>query len=128
MRKDIAEKWVVALKSGEYKQTQSYLKTDEGFCCLGVLCDLYAKENSIGWKEVISTYYDESEDYKEDYHEIDGSTETLPHSVRDWADMYSDEGDFKNGLVHPSLVSMNDDLGNNFLEIAEVIEKNYEHL
>jgi hypothetical protein len=32
--------WIVALRSGEYKQTSEYLKNNRGFCCLGVLCDV----------------------------------------------------------------------------------------
>ena len=40
------EEWAKALRSGKYKQTKSRLKTDEGFCCLGVLCDLQGVE----WK------------------------------------------------------------------------------
>ena len=43
-----AQKWVDALRSGEYTQGQSCLrKTVEGvstFCCLGVACDIYAQE------------------------------------------------------------------------------------
>lgn len=30
-------KWVKALRSGKYAQTQGELKNDDGFCCLGVL-------------------------------------------------------------------------------------------
>lgn len=32
--------WVRALESGKYEQTSGNLKTDEGFCCLGVACNL----------------------------------------------------------------------------------------
>lgn len=40
MKKDIAMKWVEALRSGKYKQTRGTLKNNEGFCCLGVLCEI----------------------------------------------------------------------------------------
>ncbi|HET8686480.1 MAG TPA: hypothetical protein VFM18_07425, partial [Methanosarcina sp.] len=30
------EKWVAALRSGEYEQTTDYLNAGSGFCCLGV--------------------------------------------------------------------------------------------
>jgi hypothetical protein len=33
-------KWLAALRGGSYKQTSGYLHTSEGFCCLGVACDL----------------------------------------------------------------------------------------
>lgn len=39
--------WVAALRSGEYKQAVGQLKAGDGHCCLGVLCDLYAKEHAI---------------------------------------------------------------------------------
>lgn len=38
-----------ALRSGEYKQTKYCLKDDEGFCGLGVLTDLYIKQNDLTW-------------------------------------------------------------------------------
>ena len=35
---DIKEKWLTALRSGEYKQGKYYLKNDNNcYCCLGVL-------------------------------------------------------------------------------------------
>lgn len=34
--------WVKALRSGEYKQARFRLKTEGGFCCLGVLCEVAA--------------------------------------------------------------------------------------
>ena len=37
MPKEFAEKWVKALRSGEYKQVQRHLSKDDCFCCLGVL-------------------------------------------------------------------------------------------
>ena len=40
MKKDIAEKWVAALRSGEFRQGQSTLEKDGAFCCLGVLAQI----------------------------------------------------------------------------------------
>lgn len=38
MRKEDANKWLKALRSGDYKQGNGHLKTaDNKFCCLGVL-------------------------------------------------------------------------------------------
>lgn len=37
MTKDLKQKWVDALRSGEYKQCQLSLKKDNKYCCLGVL-------------------------------------------------------------------------------------------
>ena len=38
--KDNREAWLAALRSGRYQQTQGYLQNEEGFCCLGVACDI----------------------------------------------------------------------------------------
>lgn len=32
---------IPALRSEHYKQARNYLRTEEGYCCLGVACDLY---------------------------------------------------------------------------------------
>lgn len=37
---ELAEQWLQALESGKYNQTQNYLKTSEGHCCLGVACEV----------------------------------------------------------------------------------------
>ena len=53
MNQEWKEKWVAALRSGEYKQTRHVLRNitpeNEGFCCLGVLCDLW---DNKAWDEV----------------------------------------------------------------------------
>ena len=36
--------WIEALRSGRYEQGTIYLEQDNKFCCLGVACDLFAKE------------------------------------------------------------------------------------
>lgn len=47
--------WVLALKSGRYKQARGRLRDElptgggDGFCCLGVMCDT---ENSESWERV----------------------------------------------------------------------------
>ena len=38
MNKELKEKWLTALRSGEYKQGFNYLKKDDCHCALGVLC------------------------------------------------------------------------------------------
>jgi hypothetical protein len=41
-------KWVAALTSGKYKQTKGTLTDKNGFCCLGVLCDIHP---DVEWSE-----------------------------------------------------------------------------
>lgn len=50
-RTEVIKRWVKALRSGEYKQTQDTLRDSTGFCCLGVLCDLAAKDGGAQWRE-----------------------------------------------------------------------------
>ena len=49
MKKNIKNKWLAALKSGKYKQGQEELvqvndENQKRYCCLGVLCHIWAKE------------------------------------------------------------------------------------
>lgn len=52
-----AVKWAAELLSGEYEQGQKVLRTkDNEFCCIGVACDIYAKETGMGgWSSVPTT-------------------------------------------------------------------------
>ena len=44
--------WLDALRSGEYKPGRGQLRTvNERFCCLGVLCDLAAKDGGRQWSD-----------------------------------------------------------------------------
>lgn len=59
-------KWVTALRSGEYEQGQSRLRTLEGsFCCLGVLCEVAGVQISDGGNSVVGI-----EDGMDDYQPI----------------------------------------------------------
>lgn len=63
MDKRVKRLWVAALQSGEYQQTQEKLRRMEpalrgdrtinpGYCCLGVLCELYRQDTGSGqWDE-----------------------------------------------------------------------------
>ncbi len=54
MNNEVKQKWLTALRSGEYKQCKGALcRTDFegnlGYCCLGVLTDIYIKETNKTW-------------------------------------------------------------------------------
>lgn len=52
MKKEIKAKWIKALNSGKYSQTTGVLKDSDGFCCFGVLCELYKKEHKdTSWEK-----------------------------------------------------------------------------
>lgn len=93
MNIQVKDKWLNALRSGDYKQEQGKLRSDEGFCCLGVLCDLYIQENELKWEEDIKLIYDdELKEYvkvsSHDKYYFDGESEFLPKSVMEWAELH----------------------------------------
>jgi hypothetical protein len=106
-------KWVAALRSGEYEQGRMYLKRDDKFCCLGVLCDLVARDGLTQWE------YNAAQER----HEIAGEWDYLPHKIQDATGL-----DEINPLVafndrYVSLAFLNDEKRQSFLEIADLIEK-----
>jgi hypothetical protein len=40
MRRDLMDRWLAALRGGQYKQGRKRLRTDDRYCCLGVLCEV----------------------------------------------------------------------------------------
>ena len=119
MNPRIKQRWLDALRSGEYKQTTETLRDENGFCCLGVLCDLHAKERGMNWVRQTDGY------------ELYGETQILPLSVQEWAGLDNDIGglvDFEyegDGIMYvksESLPEINDTWNKNFNEIADLIE------
>lgn len=106
MKKAIKKKWLKALRSGKYKQTEDKLKDKKGFCCLGVLCDIHRKENKKRWLH--NSYYDEDL--------------TLPEEIVSWSGLpsYNPIIDYRSN----TLADLNDE-GKTFEEIADVIEKQF---
>jgi len=126
MNADIKVRWTAALRSGEYPQGKEYLRTDEGFCCLGVLCDLAVKAGVIEYEKGPFRHY------------YDGVTSVLPQTVMDWAGLHEDnpavstdslpegvtwgadlDDQVDTGL--PALANMNDG-GTTFSVIADIID------
>jgi len=129
MKADIAQKWAAALLSGEYKQGRSGLKTFDvaadhtvttRHCCLGVLCDIFAKETGCGgWNAgtfVISS--------------TEKDSGIPPEEVQRWAGMR-----FRNPNVPlltltgtQTLAGLNDSGNYSFEELAEIILTQQEKL
>lgn len=105
MNTNVKEKWVKALRSGEYKQGTKRLRNKfNEYYCLGVLCDLHRKENDNDWEVHENSCY-----------RYIHSTALLPQQVGNWAWLeYRHEG---------PLVALNDG-GKSFEEIANYIEEN----
>lgn len=106
MESELKEKWVNALRSGEYKQGRNRL-VDYGnnFCCLGVLCEV------AGFKRVDVSYINPNPE--DEYDRLNTSLDT---GALSFVDIKDDEQEI--------LVTMNDNDGKNFDEIADWVEEN----
>ncbi len=151
MKKEIAEKWIAALKSGKYQQTIGYLCMNEEFtqdisgsspatykpchCCLGVLCEIAIEEGLEITKHSSFKLFNGTDSLSFSY---DNEKWVLPDAVQAWSGMLSNDGagildeqedDEDNIYVvsSRSLAELND-AGRTFEEIADAIAKNWEKL
>lgn len=111
-----AKKWVAALRGGQYKQGIGCLRNGNNYCCLGVACDLYCKEEGdISLLRGRHYFYGDEK-------------LVLPIPVKKWLRLSENDGYFvDNDNVLTSLASRNDD-GYTFNEIADIIESEPEGL
>src|SRR5678816_767057 len=109
MKQDIKDRWVAALRSGEYTQGAGYLNANGKFCCLGVLCEI-AYQDGIIEKKVITniTYYGKGT----------GTFTILPMIVTEWAGLPG-----PNPTVETTSLGALNDLGASFQKIADLIEE-----
>lgn len=119
MNPQVKEKWVNALRSGNYKQTTGNLyEPGVGYCCLGVLTDLYLKEKGFEWDTTESST---------GWVCFEDEFEFLTDSVRDWAGLEDNCGTYEDDVIEGGLFclsSMNDG-GASFGEIADFIESKF---
>ena len=132
MKKEIAKRWIKALRSGKYKQGQSFLKqydtkNQPRHCCLGVLCELYNDSMKKNHKKTLTTKTFDDGLFSNGCVKFGGKEDFLPISVRKWAGMKSKDGKLDNHLFYNSLADMND-FGKTFKTISNTIEKNIENL
>lgn len=106
---ELRKKWVEALRSNKYRQGMGYLRTQDSYCCLGVLCDVYG----VVWEF----------DREQCSWEAHGKKSVCPFLVQQAVGMCTPEGLFDGG----TLARMND-RGDSFEEIADVIESEPEGL
>ncbi len=112
MNPDVKKLWVDALKSGDYHQTYGVLRHPDGqgkfeHCCLGVLCELYAKAGRVEWDGVSRI----------------SRSSTLPLAVQSWAGLDLCDPIVDNTGHKGRLVYKNDMYKLTFPEIAELIDK-----
>lgn len=91
---DLKAKWVAALRSGEYRQAKNALKTADGYCCLGVLCDIQGADFDAIFEKFGSL--------------------SLSENPEQYLGMLG---------FHSSKLSQMNDGGKSFLEIAQYIEE-----
>ena len=127
MTPQVKENWVNALRSGEYQQGAGKLRNSDGFCCLGVLCDLYSQEPfTKGW--VFHGAFEEENTQPTDYWKFDGEKEFLPKSVMEWAGLETNcpevavEDDDARESIYDSLANLND-AGYSFDALSNIIEE-----
>lgn len=130
------EKWVAALRSGEFKQARGYLSVDGvGMCCLGIACDLAIKDGVE-----LDRQYDEldGEAIKSEYYDLDepltierfghDEGEVLPQSVRAWLGLTEMSGGWTATDGTLDGLALRNDRGATFEEIAALIESEPEGL
>ena len=121
MHKEIADKWVEALRSGEYEQTQHALHDGVGFCCLGVLCDLFPGRQ---WLESTTIHHLSGACRAEGV--IDSCA--LPSPVRLWAGLAESNPRVSVGGSNECLTELNDVQNKSFSQIADLIEAQWESM
>lgn len=106
--------WLAALRSGKYKQVFGALADADGFCCLGVACEV-----------LIDRGYDLRKIYDVCGIRYNNNGNELPALACKALGMLSSSGSFgeKN-----SLIRCNDISRNRFKTIANIIEKNKKKL
>lgn len=142
MKREIAMRWIAALRSGEYRQTNDKLcriyneGTQCSHCAMGVLADLYQRETGE-----LNTWPN-----KDGYGNVSFKDETngtwssifIPTEVKQWAGIRNGLGAFKESqwidtedrgsLCCTSVVALNDDARLPFTDIADIIEQNWEDM
>lgn len=120
------ERWLTALRSDQYKQTTGHLRIGDGFCCLGVACDLAG----FLWIDQRDHYLALDEDESEEctveppmwLQEELGITSLLFNDVELRLSSGKDVLLEANNSISDLLIEMND-CGYSFIDIAEVAEE-----
>jgi len=110
---DIKEKWLEALRGGEYKKGKHHLLNNNEYCCLGVLCEVQNRPRNIS--KVGITKFDDDYGALSDVNPLYSTLDAFGYFVG--FNIIS-----TNLLEHISLANLNDRV-ESFDEVIEVIEK-----
>lgn len=97
--------WINALRSKKYKQGKGYLKKDDKYCCLGILCDICPGIDFIGGNVI----------------EKDGvrNSRFIPDAIEEEIGLH---------WTSAALLSDKNDAGTSFDDIADWLDKNKKHI
>ena len=133
MKEEVKVLWLEALRSGQYQQGQETLRrknssgpmnaTTDQFCCLGVLCDLYAKAHPdrTVWTEATKERHIALNLVPFDLGDGLIEHEYLPMRVRVWAGLDPRDPQVTYNDEVTDISSLNDN-GVSFTQIADLIE------
>jgi hypothetical protein len=119
---EIKERWVDALRSGQYEQGHSYLRNKaDKLCCLGVLCELAAGDG------IIDSWQLANETWSYGNRDGDNSNHRLPDAVMEWAGLRPNTSPevyvpLPDRPGQRELLTILNDHGKPFTWIADVIE------
>jgi hypothetical protein len=108
-------KWAKALESGEYQQTTSTLRDENGYCCLGVACEV-ALKNGVKMHVEMG----------EDSWRYDTEEASLPKAVQEWLGVDNSDPLLNFDGEEITAISANDLVDKNFTEIARAIRRTYD--
>ena len=133
MNPEIKAQWLAALRSGEYQQTNGALRREQpdgsvGYCCLGVLCEVLAKDGKIEFEPELGypdlRNYGKGFDSEGDH--LPGGAFSLPYVVRELVNISTDAGVYEDEYGNEyTLIGHNDSDKKSFDEIADIIEKEF---
>ena len=114
MNQSVKEKWIVALLSGDYIQTDGRLRSTDAdghasHCCLGVLCEIYVADHpEVQWSDATGAL-------------LHPDAGELPRRIMEWAEL-GDQDPTPLSQRSKTLASLNDG-GSTFAEIADIIRE-----
>lgn len=113
-------KLIAALRSGEFPQTRGCLRDMDGYCCLGVACEIFRRETDTGewcWDETEQRFKFQSASHRD--------SAVLPWIVEEWLSAESRNLEYDKGPYVKTSLSEKNDRGFSFNEIADILEKKF---
>ena len=122
MKPKIKKKWIEDLRSGKFEQGKHNLRSvDDKYCCLGVLCDIYVREqDEDDERNNWSKYYADTDTYS-----VDGRTSFPSPKILEWAGLNKGTVTLDINGEPVEIIDLNDVEGYSFEQLADLIEEQY---